>query len=266
MSAKMQNRSALLKVDKVSKQYLRGLISIYALQPVSFTVNPGEFLAFVGPSGCGKSTLLRIAGALLTPDTGSVTFHGHSLREPHPEIGVVFQKNNLMPWWTVLQNVLLPLRVQNDGIDATARQTALELLHTVGLAGFENAYPKQLSGGMNQRVALARTLIQQPKLLLMDEPFGALDALNRERLNLELLRLHETHKMTIVMVTHDITEAAFMADRILVLSERPGRIVREFTVNLPRPRKLTQMADPHFGQLILQVREALGEMALVEEG
>lgn len=262
---KTQERSALLKVDKVSKQYLRGLISIYALQPVSFTVNPGEFLSFVGPSGCGKSTLLRIAGALLAPDTGSVSFQGRPLREPHPEIGVVFQKNNLMPWWTVLQNVLLPLRVQNNGIDATARQTALDLLHTVGLTGFENAYPKQLSGGMNQRVALARTLIQQPKLLLMDEPFGALDALNRERLNLELLRLHEAHHMTTVMVTHDIAEAVFLADRIFVLSERPGRILREIAVNLPRPRKLSQMADPHFGQLILQVREALGELALASE-
>lgn len=248
----------LLVLDKVSKCFTRGLMTIQALEPVSFTVQPGEFVALVGLSGSGKSTLLRLAGGLIPTDTGSVTYLGAPLREPHSDIGVVFQKNNLMPWWTVLQNILLPLRVEDDGVNEANRATALALIKAVGLAGFEDAYPKQLSGGMNQRVALARALIQQPKLLLMDEPFGALDALTREQLNLELLKLHTAQGMTILMVTHDIAEAVFLADRILVLSERPGRLLGEVAVGLPRPREIRHMATPLFSQLIFQVRQLLG--------
>lgn len=248
----------LLAVDKVSKCFTRGLLTVQALESISFRVLSGEFVALVGPSGSGKSTLLRLAGGLIPTDTGKVTFAGQPLREPHSDIGVVFQKNNLMPWWTVVQNVLLPLRVENDDLGEAERTTALELIEAVGLAGFENAYPKQLSGGMNQRVALARALIQRPKLLLMDEPFGALDALTRERLNLELLKLHADHAMTTLMVTHDIAEAVFLADRILVLSERPGRLLGEVLVGLPRPRQIPHMATPLFSHLIFQVRQVLG--------
>lgn len=253
-----QPAAPLLVVEKVSKRFSRGLTTIQALEPISFTIQAGEFVALVGQSGSGKSTLLRLAGSLIPTDTGSVTFQGEPLREPHSDIGVVFQKNNLMPWWTVLQNVLLPFRIENDGVSEDARATAVAMIKLVGLAGFEDAYPKQLSGGMNQRVALARTLIQQPKLLLMDEPFGALDALTREQLNLELLKLHAAQGMTTLMVTHDIAEAVFLADRILVLSERPGRLRGEVRVELPRPREIHHMATPLFSQLIFQVRQLLG--------
>jgi NitT/TauT family transport system ATP-binding protein len=218
-------------------------------------VEQNEIVCLLGPSGSGKSTLLRIAGGLLQPDEGEVRFEGEPLLEPRAEIGFVFQKTNLMPWRTVLQNVLLPLEVQNHKIGDAERSQAGRLLHLVGLNGFEDAYPRQLSGGMAQRVVLARTLMQQPRLLLMDEPFGALDAMTRERMNLELLRVQAMHMTTILLVTHSITEAVFLADRVIVLSQRPGRVVAELEVDLPRPRTVAMMAQEAFGRLTLQVRQ-----------
>ena len=218
----------------------------------------GEFVCLLGPSGSGKSTLLRIIGGLVAPDSGGVWFDGALLRSPHREIGFVFQKTNLMPWRTVLQNVLLPLEIQQKKVTETDRIQARELLDLMGLHGFEHAYPRQLSGGMNQRVVLARTLIHRPRLLLMDEPFGQLDALTRERLNLELLRLHTLQCKTILMVTHSISEAVFLADRVIVLSERPGRIVAQIGVDLPRPRDADLLGTAAFGQLTAQVRAMIG--------
>jgi NitT/TauT family transport system ATP-binding protein len=248
----------LLRVDKVSKGFRGGPRPIQALQTIEFAVQVGELVCLLGPSGSGKSTLLRILGGLLTPDVGAVWFGDQPLTGPHEEIGFVFQKTNLMPWRTVQQNVLLPVEVRAGRVTPADRAAAQQLLALLGLAGFENAYPSQLSGGMNQRVALARALLQRPRLLLMDEPFGALDALTRERLNLELMRLHALQMPTIVMVTHDINEAVFLADRVIVLSERPGRLVAEIAIDLPRPRPLSVLATPHFGELTLQVRVAIG--------
>ncbi|MEZ4864306.1 MAG: ABC transporter ATP-binding protein [Caldilineaceae bacterium] len=250
--------SPLLRVAQVSKYFQTTVRAIHALHGVSFQVSAGEFVALLGPSGSGKSTLLRMIGGLLTPDEGQIFFRLEPLREPNAAIGYVFQRTNLMPWRTVVDNVLLPIQVEQGCVDARNRQQAGELLALVGLQGFEQSYPRQLSGGMQQRVVLARTLMQQPQLLLMDEPFGALDALTRERLNLELLRIHREHAMTVLMVTHNIAEAVFMADRVLVLSERPGRLVADLAIDLPRPRTLAMLGTEHFGHLTLAVRAQIG--------
>jgi NitT/TauT family transport system ATP-binding protein len=248
----------LLVVEEISKVYYSSAKQVEALHQISFRVPAGAFVSLLGLSGSGKSTLLRIIGGLLAADSGVVWLQGEPLTSPRPEVGFVFQKNNLMPWRTVLQNVLLPIEVLRGKAGEADRQAALELLHLVGLSGFGDAYPSQLSGGMNQRVALARVLIQRPKLLLMDEPFGALDAMTRERLNLELLRLHALHHPTILMVTHDIAEAVFLSDRVLILSERPGRLVADIDIDLPRPRHITDLASPRFAALTLEVRHHLG--------
>lgn len=248
----------LLRVDHVSKEFIAGNSQVNALAHVNLQVASSEFVCLLGPSGSGKSTLLRIIGGLLPADRGEVTLQGVPLTEPHPDIGFVFQGANLMPWRTVIDNVLLPAEVAHGQSTSIDRERACALLALVGLQEFVDAYPKQLSGGMKQRVILARTLLQQPQLLLMDEPFGALDALTRERLNLELLRIHEEHQMTVLMVTHSIPEAVFLADRVVVLSERPGRVVADVAIDLPRPRPLAVMGSEAFAQLTMAVREAIG--------
>ncbi len=255
------DQGSLLAVNQVDKAFVDGPVPISALQDISFTIAPGEFVCLIGPSGSGKSTLLRIVGGLILPDSGDVAFKGQRLNEPQSDIGFMFQSTNLMPWRTVIQNVLLPIEVQNGGTDEADAVRASELLDLLGIGGFDTVYPKHLSGGMAQRVVLARTLMQNPKLLLMDEPFGSLDALTRERMNLELLRIHRMRSMTAFMVTHSIPEAVFLADRIIVLSERPGRIVAEAAVDLPRPRTIEQTASAHYGELALHVRSLVGMQA-----
>jgi NitT/TauT family transport system ATP-binding protein len=229
---------------------------LLALDGVSLAVGEGEFVAVVGPSGCGKSTLLRILGGLLPPSEGSVWLDGERLTSPRRQVAYVFQAVNLMPWRTVLQNVTLPLEV--TGVSrAQAGQRAAGLLRLVGLTGFEGVHPRALSGGMAQRVALARALVAEPEVLLLDEPFGSLDALNREQMNLELLRIWRARRVTAVMVTHDLREAVFLADRVLVMSPRPGQIEREVVVDLPRPRTVDVMYTEFFGALSRRVREAV---------
>lgn len=223
---------------------------------ISLSVCEGEFVCIVGPSGCGKTTLLRILGGLLPPERGEVHLAGQPLTGPRREIGYVFQHANLMPWRTVLRNVALPLELQGTPKEETLRR-ARQALALVGLQGFEEAYPRQLSGGMAQRAALARTLVHQPTLLLLDEPFAALDAITRERMNLEMQRLREAVPYTAVMVTHSINEAVFLADRVLVLSPRPGRVVAEVTVPLPRPRTIEMMGTAQFAALAQAVRTAI---------
>lgn len=247
----------ILQVESLTKAFQSDQGDPFlAMANISFTVAAGEFLGLVGPSGCGKTTLLHLLAGLVTPSKGQVWVMGEPLTQPHPEIGVVFQKPNLMPWRTVLDNIMLPLQIQ-----AIPRHEALqrseEVLALVGLSEFAAAYPKQLSGGMEQRVAVARALIQQPKILLLDEPFGALDALTRERLNMELLRLWQTQNLTALMVTHDIREAVFLADRVLVLSQRPATLAAEFTVDLPRPRPKGIEFSQVFGQLAYEIRQAI---------
>lgn len=227
-----------------------------ALDGASLSVRDGQFVAIVGPSGCGKTTLLRLLAGLVQPTEGSIRLRGQPLNGPRPEIGFVFQQPTLLPWRTALDNVALPLEIRNVIAD-DRRQRAQTLLEMVGLAGFETRRPRELSGGMQQRVAIARALAYDPAVMLMDEPFGALDALTREQMNLELLRLWREHRRTIVLVTHSISEAVFLADRVLVMSPRPGRIAAEVPIALPRPRSLGLMGTPEFGMLTHQVRRMI---------
>ena len=233
---------------------------LHALSDVSFEVCPREFIAVLGPSGSGKSTLLRILAGLLKPTSGSVAFEGKepvvSALEP-PRIGMVFQQANLMPWRTVIENIELPLQL--DGVNKeSARIKAQELIELVGLQGFENNWPRDLSGGMAQRVAIARALIHDPDILLLDEPFGSLDALTRERMWTELSRIWQMRKKTVIMVTHSINESLFLSDRVLVLTQRPGKIKLDFKVDLPRPRDDGMRYTAHFGKLARKLKEAIG--------
>ena len=246
----------VLAADEITMTFLGQQGSLEALEGVSLQVGAGEFLCIVGPSGCGKSTLLRILGGLVRPTSGRVYLEGELLTAPRRQIGFVFQKANLMPWRAVLRNVTLPLEIK--GLKAEeAGQQARGLLRLVGLEGFEDAYPHELSGGMEQRVAIARALIHDPAIMLLDEPFGSLDALTREQMNLELLRIWQAKQKTVVMVTHSIQEALFLADRILVMSSRPGRIEAAVAVPLPRPRRLEMLYGDEFGVLSKRVRQAI---------
>jgi NitT/TauT family transport system ATP-binding protein len=224
---------------------------LHALDRASFEVRPREFVAVIGPSGSGKSTLLRVLAGLLPPSSGALTFAGGR----QPGIGMVFQQANLMPWRTVLGNIMLPLELEGAD-DAAAR--ARELIELVGLQGFEGSWPRELSGGMAQRVAIARALIHDPDLLLLDEPFGSLDALTRERMWTELSRIWQARRKTVVMVTHSIGEALFLADRVLVLTQRPGRIEMDLRVDLPRPRSEEIRYTAQFGKLAKKLKEAIG--------
>jgi len=223
-----------------------------ALQDVSFDVHPREFICVLGPSGSGKTTLLRILAGLIKPTSGSFTF-GHG---EQPSIGMVFQQANLMPWRTVAENIMLPLEVKNVD-DMTARKKAGEMIELVGLDGFADSLPRDLSGGMAQRVAIARALIHDPDLLLLDEPFGSLDAITRERMWTELSRIWQARQKTVIMVTHSINESLFLADRVLVLTQRPGRIKMDMEVDLPRPRVDDIRYTPHFGELAKKLRSAI---------
>lgn len=252
--------TGFLQVQHVSQIYENSSRRLHALHKIDFSVARGEFVCIVGTSGSGKSTLLRILGGLLAPTLGRVMLEGKEIDQPPPSIGFVFQKSNLMPWRTVHENVLLPLEIQK-GINDAAKERARTLLAVMGLADFADAYPAQLSGGMAQRLALARALIQEPHLLLLDEPFGALDALTRERLNLELLSIWERFAQTVVMVTHSIDEAIFLADRVVVLGGSPGTLIDDIPIPLPRPRTLDLLGEPEYGRLRVMVRRAIGELA-----
>jgi NitT/TauT family transport system ATP-binding protein len=246
----------LLNASHLKKSFQAENSLLEVLADISFSVAGGEFICLVGPSGCGKSTLLRILAGLLPADQGLVTFKGQAYSSPQPEIGLVFQQSNLMPWRTVLANVLLPLELQ--GVPAEkAREQGMEALSLVGLQDFVMAYPRDLSGGMAQRVGIARAMVQKPQLLLLDEPFGALDALSREKLNRELLNLWEIARMTAVMVTHDIREAVFLADRVIILSQRPAGIAAETVVDLPRPRTEALFYSEALNALTYDIRQAI---------
>ena len=223
-----------------------------ALDTVSFTVQPQEFVCVLGPSGSGKSTLLRILAGLIEPTSGSFTFHGG-----RPKTGMVFQQSNLMPWRTALENITLPLELQGFPADEAHRR-AQELIDLVGLQGFESSWPRDLSGGMAQRVAIARALVHDPDILLLDEPFGSLDALTRERMWTELSDIWQRRQKTVLMVTHSISESLFLADRVLVLTQRPGKIKMDLVVDLPRPREDEMRYTAHFGKLARRLKEAIG--------
>jgi NitT/TauT family transport system ATP-binding protein len=242
-----------ISVRNLSKSYPSPDGCVNALQEITFSVREGEFVAVVGPSGCGKSTLLKILAGLLLPSNGEACLGGAPINGPRRDIGVVFQSPVLLPWRSVLENVLLPVDVQHLAGEGY-RKAALELLSLVGLQEFAHRYPWELSGGMQQRVAITRALIHDPAMLLMDEPFGALDAMTREQMNLELQRIWLERKKTVLFITHSIPEAVFLADRVLVMTPRPGRITDVVTVDIPRPRRLEAMNVPEFNATVGSIR------------
>ena len=250
----MEASAGAVAVNGVSKVFANGL---EALRSVSVDIRHGEFVSFVGPSGCGKSTLLKLIGGLLEPSTGEIAVAGRKVDGPRREVGVMFQTSVLFPWRTVLENVLLPIEVFGHERGA-ATDRARGILRMVGLDGREDAYPRQLSGGMQQRAALSRVLITDPPIILMDEPFGALDEFTRERMNLELLRIWSERGQTIIFVTHSINEAVFLSDRIVVMDTLPGRVVAVVEVPLARPRSIETMKSPDFARKAFEVREYLG--------
>ena len=240
-----------LKVHDLGVTFSDASGVVHALHDVSFSLEPNSFVSLIGPSGSGKSTLLRVLAGLVAPNKGEVQF---SKRQP--EVGMVFQEANLMPWRRVIDNVCLPLELKNvsgDVIETRAR----DLVKLVGLEGFEESYPRDLSGGMAQRVAIARSLMQDPDLLLLDEPFGSLDALTRERMGDELLHIWGARRKTVLMVTHSISEAIYLSDRVLVLSARPGKIELNLSVDLPRPRTPEMRYLPEFSDLAHRLRDSL---------
>ena len=249
----MARAADVISVKGLRKEYGTPRGTVLALDRIDFTVGEGEFVAIVGPSGCGKSTLLKILAGLLPATGGEVRLRSVSITGPRRDIGVVFQSPVLFPWRSVLQNVLLPADVQRLG-RAQHQRKALDLLSLVGLGGFEHRYPWELSGGMQQRVAIVRALIHDPALLLMDEPFGALDAMTREQMNLELQRIWLERRKTVVFITHSIPEAVFLADRVLVMTPRPGRIAETVAVDITRPRSLEVMNTAEFGSFVARIR------------
>lgn len=250
---KIMSHTPILTIRNLSTVFPDENGGLRALRDVTFDVRPREFICVLGPSGSGKTTLLRILAGLIKPTSGSFTF-GHG---EQPSIGMVFQQANLMPWRTVTENIKLPLEVKNVD-DATARGKAQEMTELVGLQGFEDSLPRDLSGGMAQRVAIARALVHDPDLLLLDEPFGSLDALTRERMWTELSRIWQARQKTVIMVTHSINESLFLADRVLVLTQRPGSVKLDMEVDLPRPRRDDMRYTAHFGKLARKLKETIG--------
>ena len=248
--------SALILARGLSKTYVTGSGEVMALKSLDFDIYDGEFVSVVGQSGCGKSTLLKVLAGLLPYTAGSVELSGKPLRGPTPETAVVFQSPVLLPWRTVLDNVLLPIEFRKLPM-AGYRQSATGLLAMVGLSEFAQRYPFELSGGMQQRAAIVRALVQDPRLLLMDEPFGALDAMTREQMNLELMRIWSKSGKTVIFITHSIAEAIFLSDRVIAMTARPGTIADVITIDLPRPRDLSVINTERFGRYAAELRSLL---------
>jgi NitT/TauT family transport system ATP-binding protein len=245
-----------IRIEALYKTYASKGGRVTALEKVDLSIKQNEFITLVGPSGCGKSTLLKLIGALIQPSRGLLLYDGNPLTRPPRDIGMVFQEAVLLQWRTVLDNVLLPAEIL--GLDkARARIRALHLLELVGLAGFENRFPRELSGGMQQRVSICRALVHNPSVLLMDEPFAALDAMTREELGFELMRIWDTDKKTVVFVTHNITEAILLADRVVAMSPRPGRIAKIVDIDLPRPRTIDMEFSAQFKSYSDQIRAVI---------
>lgn len=251
-----------VSIRGVGKDFPSRQAVVTALTDVTFDIGQSEFVSILGPSGCGKSTLLRCIAGLEPPTRGEIYVHGEKITGPAENLGVVFQRDVLLDWRTALQNVLLPVearRLSTKDWEARAR----DYLALLGLQGFERHYPWQLSGGMRQRVAICRALLLNPSLLLMDEPFGALDALTRDELNIELQRLWLEDAKTVVFITHSITEAVFLGDRVIVMSPHPGRIEEIITVDLPRPRDLSMRETPQFGAYTRRIRGLFQKMGFL---
>jgi NitT/TauT family transport system ATP-binding protein len=251
--------SAMIRCDRVSKRYAtqKG-DAVVALNEASFSIQPGEFITCVGPSGCGKTTLLRMIGGLTKPTGGAIYLRGAQVTKPRRDISIVAQQAVLLPWRTALENVMLPVEIQH--LDKKTFGTrARELLEMVGLGSFQDKYPFELSGGMQQRNSIARALVTDPNILLMDEPFAALDAMTREEMAVELQRIWTASQKAVFFITHSISEAVFLSDRVIVLSARPGRILEIIDVDLERPRGTDLMGTPEFGVYTRRIRQLLEE-------
>lgn len=248
--------STKIAIEGIFKTYVSRTGHITALQDVNLKIASTEFITLVGPSGCGKSTLLRIIGGLIRASRGALRIDGQLRNRPSREVGIVFQEAVLLQWRTVLDNVMLPVEIL--GLDRKrSHERAMFLLELVGLKGFEARYPRELSGGMQQRVSICRALIHNPSVLLMDEPFAALDAMTREELGFELLRIWDSEKKTVIFVTHNIAEAILLADRVVAMSPRPGRIAKIVEVNLPRPRRLDMQFTTEFKDYSDEIRKVI---------
>jgi NitT/TauT family transport system ATP-binding protein len=256
--------ASFVEFDQVTKAFDTGDGVMTAVDEMSFDLDRGEFLAIVGPSGCGKSTLLLALAGLTQPTTGQVTVAGRPILEPYTDLGIVFQGAELLPWRTALQNVMLQAEIRRSS-KRESEARARELLAQVGLGGFEDRYPDELSGGMQQRVSLCRALLHDPEILVMDEPFGALDALTRDQIQIDLQHLWMERRKTVVFVTHSIDEAVFLADRVLVFSPRPARIAADFRVSLDRPRHLSARTTPEFAGLVGEIREVFENLGVLTE-
>jgi NitT/TauT family transport system ATP-binding protein len=244
-----------LRIDGATKVYESKTGAVHALEDVSLDVQEGELVCILGPSGCGKTTLLWAMSGLHALTRGRIVLDGRAIEGPRPqEIGMMFQEANLLPWRNLRANIEFPFEIKKRPVD---RERIDTLLRQTGLAGFEGSYPRELSGGMQQRASIVRALAQNPSVLLMDEPFGALDAFTRDEMNLLLLRLWSESGQTIVFVTHNITEAIFLADRVVVMTPRPGRLARIYDIDLPRPRTIEMTFEPEFIELIQEIKAAV---------
>jgi NitT/TauT family transport system ATP-binding protein len=247
----------IISLAGVSKLFpTRAGTNVVALRDVTFDIQADQFVTLVGPSGCGKSTLLKLIAGIMPVSSGKIRFHGQPLAQPSRKIGMVFQRPVLLPWRSVLGNILFPIQMLGWPVERY-RETADRLIELVGLRGFEKALPNELSGGMQQRVSICRALIYDPEVLLMDEPFGALDAMTREELSVELLRIWTEKRKTVVFVTHSISEAVLLADRVIVMTARPGRVVLDLPIELARPRTITSELTSQFNAAVLTIREAI---------
>ncbi len=252
-----------VRIEGVSRTFRRGGMETRALDRVDLDIAPGEFVAVLGPSGCGKSTLLKIVAGLLPPSAGQVSIGGRRVDGPHTDLGIVFQSPVLLDWRTILGNVLVQIELRG-GDPAAHREEALALLAKVGLGGFENRMPRELSGGMRQRAAIVRALIHDPPLLMFDEPFGALDALTREQMRIDLEKLWLERRQTTLFITHGIAEAVALADRVVVMTPRPGAIDRIVPIDLPRPRDKAVIASPRFAELCEEITECLMRRGVIQ--
>lgn len=248
------------QIERLSKTYASN--SVTALSDVFLQIHKGGFVSVIGSSGCGKSTLLKIMAGLVPPTTGRVVLDGRPVLGPRPDIGMMFQQATLLPWKTTIENIVLPIEIREGrGAAKAARARAMDLLELVGLGDFADVYPGELSGGMAQRASICRMLVADPAMLLLDEPFSALDELTRDFMNMELQRICQERGATAFLVTHSLDEAVILSDRILVMAARPGRVMEDVRIDLPRPRTLEMINTPRFGEIVAHIRELLGKEA-----